>query len=104
MPTIRTLPKLAFVQLVKIQPDMRMRAGEQCWTDRHNRRHSLGSPEDGLFNEGSFGISCEKPTPNADGICRLWFGPPMRSPDNRARTRHCGAGIPTQFQSFPLLR
>ena len=75
VPAIRTLPKLTFVQLAEIQPDVCMRADKRRRADRHNRRHGLGSPEDGLFEEGSIGISCEKPTPNAAGIRPLKLRP-----------------------------
>src|ERR1700739_2924660 len=78
VPTIRTLSKLAFDQLVKIKPDRRRRADKRRRADRHNRRHGLRRPEDCLLKEGSFGISCEKPTPNAAGIGYLNFGPMMR--------------------------
>ncbi|WP_245286584.1 hypothetical protein [Bradyrhizobium sp. ARR65] len=65
VPTIRALPKLTFVQLVQIRPDLCVQADERCRADRHNRRHGLGSPENCLFEERSIGISCEKPTPSA---------------------------------------
>ena len=104
MPTIGCLPKLAFVQPLQSQPDMCLRACKRSRPDGYDRRHGLGSPEDRLFNEGSFGIRCEKPTPNADEIRRLWFGPMMRQSGNLARTTRFGAGTPTQCRSFPLPR
>ena len=104
VPTIGALPKLTFVQLVQIQPDGGMRADERCGAHRHNRRQGLGSPEDCLFEERSVGISCEKPTPSAAGFGRSKFDLMMRSSDNLVQTTRCGAGIPTQFRSTPLLR
>jgi len=91
------LPKLTFVQLVEIQPDVCMRGDEQRRSDWHNRRQGLGSPEDRLLKEGSIGISCEKPTPNA-GSRQLWSGQMMRWSDNLVRMRRCGAGIPMQLR------
>src|ERR1700759_4135772 len=101
MPTIRALPKLTFVQLIQIQPNLCVRANERRRADRHNRRHGLGSPEDCLLEEGSLGVSCEKPTPNADGIRRPWLGLMMKSSGILPRMTRCVAGIPTQFRSFP---
>ena len=104
VPAIRALPKLTFVQLVQIQPNLCVRADERRRADRHNRRHGFGSPEDRLFEEGSIGISCEKPTPSAAGFGRSKFDLMMRSSDNLVRTTRCGAGIPTPFRSFRLVR
>jgi hypothetical protein len=104
VPAIRSLPELALVQLVEIEPDECMRADRQCGANGYNRRRGLGSPEDSLLEKGSFGVGCEKPTPNADGIRRLCFDPTKRLFDNLARTTRCGVGIPTPFRSFPLVR
>src|SRR6185312_11614668 len=104
VPTIRTLSKLTLAQSVEIQTDLGMESDRQRGADRYNRRCGLGSPEDSLLEKGSFGIGREKPTPNADGIRRLCFDPTKRLFGNLARTTRCGAGIPTPFRSFPLVR
>ena len=67
MSAIGALSQLTGVQIAKIQADLRMRAYEQRRTHRDHRRQNLWRPEDSLFKEGSIGISCEKPTPNAAG-------------------------------------
>src|ERR1700759_1639786 len=105
MPTIRALPKLTFVQLIQIQPNLCVRANERRRADRHNRRHGLGSPEDCLLEEGSIGVSCEKPTPNAAGIgCLNSDLMMMRSLGNLVRTTRCSAGTPTPTRSFRPVR
>jgi len=71
VPAVRAFPQLGFVQVAEVQADPRMRADKRRWPHGNNRRQNLWRPEDGLFEIGLIGISCEKPTPNVAGIRRL---------------------------------
>ena len=68
MPAVGALPQLTIAQVTKIEANMRMRAYEQRRPHWNHRRQNLWRPENGLFEKGSIGVSCEKPTPNAVGI------------------------------------
>ena len=68
VPAVRALPQLGFVQVAEVQADSRMRADKGRWPHGNNRRQNLWRPEDGLFEIGLIGISCEKPIPNAAEI------------------------------------
>lgn len=70
MPAVGALPQLAIAQVTKIEANMHMRGYEQRRPHRYHRHQGFGCPEDRLFNEGSIGISREKPTPNAVGTQR----------------------------------
>lgn len=104
VPSIRTLSESTLAQAAEIQTDMGVGCDEPRGADRYNRRRGLGSPEDGLLEEGSFGVGCEKPTPNAGAICPPCFDPMVRCLDSFVRTRRYGAGIPTRSRSSPLSR
>lgn len=71
VPAVGALPQLGFAQVAEVQADPRMRADKRRWPHGNNRRQNLWRPEDGLFEIGLIGISCERPTPNVAGIRRL---------------------------------
>jgi hypothetical protein len=68
VPTVRALPQLTFVQVAEIYGDARLRDRERYRPHRHDRRQNFRRPEDGLFEAGMAGVSCENTSPNAGGI------------------------------------
>ena len=65
---VRALPQLTFSQVGEIKGDTRPRDRERYRPHRNDRRQSFRRPEDGLFEAGLAGVSCEKTSPNAGGI------------------------------------
>jgi hypothetical protein len=103
VPTVRTSPQLALIQVADVQADVRVCRDVWRRPYRDDRRQNLRGPENRLFKEGSIGVSCEKPTPNVAGMRRLYFGL-IEPSDDLVGTRGCGASIPTRSRSFPLFR
>ena len=96
VPTVRALTQLPLVQVAEVQADPRMRADKRRWPHGNNRRQNLWRPEDGLFEIGLIGISCEKPTPNGAEILHLRRDRSVRYSDDLVENRDYGADIPTQ--------
>src|SRR5690242_14850276 len=90
MPAVGALPQLTIAQAGKIQADLRIRTSEQSGPNWNHRRQNLRCPENGLFDKGSIGVSCEKPTPIGVGIR---YSRHDRS-DNPAGDQDCGVSIP----------
>jgi hypothetical protein len=95
VPPIRALPQLTFGQVSEIQGNTRLRDRERHRPHRNDRRQNLRCPEDGLFEAGMAGVSCEKTSPNAGGIPDLPWEAPLRRCDSRLENRDYGGGIPT---------
>jgi hypothetical protein len=102
VPTVRGLAQLTVDQVAEVQADMRIRAHQQCRTHWYDCRQNLRRPEDGLFQEGLIGISCEKPTPSDRETRRLGLGWLGRHSDDRAENWGYDADTPTRNQSFQL--
>ena len=76
VPAVRALPQLTFSQAAKIQGDARLWDRQRYRPHRNDRRQKFRRPEDGLFEAGLVRVSCEKTSPNADGIPGLpWEAP-----------------------------
>ena len=95
VPAVRALPQLTFSQVAEIQGDARLRDRRRYRPNRNDRRQNFRRPEDGLFEIGTAGVSCEKTSPNAGGIPGLPWEAPWKRSDNQLQNRDYGGGIPT---------
>src|SRR5438552_2473984 len=68
VPAVRALPQLTFSQVAEIQGDARLRDRRRYRPNRNDRRQNFRRPEDGLFEAGLVGVSCENTSPNAGVI------------------------------------
>ena len=104
VPAVRALPQLTVGQAVEIQGNTRLWDRERYRPHRNDRRQNFRRPEDGLFEAGMGGVSCEKTSPNAGEIPGLPWEAPSRRYDNQLENRDCGGDIPTPVPWFPPLQ